>query len=245
MDLAHGYPDTVKHQVMEMLCGQPWQQLVTLGHIVDITGEGFFSITSDGYKAAVECWQTALGYPDTPIETQSVDKLRNMPPKRPASHQNLLVFISHSSKNADLALALIDLLKDGLGLLASQIRCSSVDGYRLPVGVNTEDKLREEVNAAKVVVGLITPSSLVSYYVMFELGARWGADLFLAPLLAGVRPNELSGPLSLLNALDATSDGQLHQLLADVSKQLSFAAPKCRFLCATCGCCEGVGRKTL
>ena len=90
------------------------------------------------------------------------------------------------------------------------------------MGVNTEDKLREEVNAAKVVVGLITPSSLASYYVMFELGARWGADLFLAPLLAGVKPRELSGPLSLLNALDAISDAQLHQLLTDVAKQLGL-----------------------
>ena len=52
-------------------------------------------------------------------------------------HQGLLVFISHSSKDAELAQALIDLLKDALGLTANQIRCSSVDGYRLPVGVNT------------------------------------------------------------------------------------------------------------
>jgi hypothetical protein len=64
--------------------------------------------------------------------------------------------------------------------MANQIRCSRVDGYRLPVGVDTQVKLREEVNAAKVVVGLITPSSLNSHYVMFELGARWGANLFFA-----------------------------------------------------------------
>jgi hypothetical protein len=157
-----------------------------------------------------------------PIETGSRDRLLSMPPKQPATHRGLSIFISHSSKDADLAIALIDLLKAGLGLFADQIRCSSVDGYRLPVGVNTEDKLREEVNAAEVVVGLITPSSLDSYYVMFELGARWGADLFLAPLLAGVKPIELSGPLSLLNALDATNDAQLHQLLTDVSKQLGL-----------------------
>ena len=79
-----------------------------------------------------------------------------------ASHQGILVFISHSSKDADLAFALIELLKAGLALQSGQIRCSSVDGYRLPVGVNTEAKLREEVNAAKVVIGLITPSSLAS-----------------------------------------------------------------------------------
>src|SRR5579862_8470633 len=148
--------------------------------------------------------------------------LRDVPAAQPITHRGLSVFISHSSKDADLALALIELLKAGLGLMADQIRCSSVDGYRLPVGVNTEDKLREEVNAAKVVIGLITPSSLTSYYVMFELGARWGANLFLAPLLAGVKASELRGPLSLLNALSANSDAQLHQLLADIGIHLNL-----------------------
>jgi len=84
-----------------------------------------------------------------------------MPTHQSATHKGLAVFISHSSKDAELALALIDLLKAALALRAEQIRCSSVDGYRLPVGVNTESKLREEVNAAKVVVGLITPNSLL------------------------------------------------------------------------------------
>src|SRR5260370_28135723 len=55
---------------------------------------------------------------------------------------------------------------------------------------------------------------------MFELGARWGADLFLAPLLAGVKAGELSGPLSLLNALSANNDAQLHQLLTDIGNHL-------------------------
>jgi len=107
-----------------------------------------------------------------PSQTVNIHGNRNVAtpadmPKQPPTHQGLSIFISHSSKDADLALALIDLLKAGMALTADQIRCSSVDGYRLPVGVNSEGKLREEVNAAKVVVGLITRSSLTSYYVMF------------------------------------------------------------------------------
>jgi hypothetical protein len=132
----------------------------------------------------------------------------------------IMVFVSHSSRDEALAKALIDLLRPALGLPPNQIRCSSVDGYRLPVGVNTESKLREEVNAAKVVIGLITPSSLASHFVMFELGARWGAGLFVAPLLAGVAPDELRGPLGLLNALSADTQSRLIQLVEDVAKQL-------------------------
>lgn len=159
---------------------------------------------------------------DVHSEAETRGTLHDMVTQAPGTHRGLLIFISHSSKDADLALALIDLLKAGLAIAADQIRCSSVDGYRLPVGVNTEDKLRDEVNAAKVVIGLITPNSLSSYYVMFELGARWGADRFLAPLLAGVKTSELSGPLSLLNALSASNDAQLHQLLADIARQLGL-----------------------
>lgn len=61
---------------------------------------------------------------------------------------------------------------------------------------------------------------------MFELGARWGADLFLAPLLAGLRANELSGPLSLLNALSADNEAQVHQLLGDIAEQLGLPLQK-------------------
>jgi hypothetical protein len=146
------------------------------------------------------------------------------PTKQVSATSDLQIFISHSSKDRVLAEALTDLLKSALGLVS--IRCSSVDGHRLPVGVNTEAKLREEVNEARVVVGLVTPSSLASSFVMFELGARWGANLFLAPLLAGVRANELSGPLGLLNALSADNDAQLHQLLGDIAEQLDLTPQK-------------------
>ena len=90
----------------------------------------------------------------------------------------------------------------------------------MPVGANTEAQLREEVNAAKVLAAVITPSSLASQYVMFELGTRWGANLPLASLLAGVKPSELSSPLSLLNVLLASEDGQIHQFGADLAKML-------------------------
>ncbi len=63
------------------------------------------------------------------------------------------IFVSHSSKDEALAKALVALLKSALALPANQIRCSSVDGHRLPVGVNTESTLREEVNRDKVLIG--------------------------------------------------------------------------------------------
>jgi hypothetical protein len=161
-------------------------------------------------KSAIEQLGWQLGEEETVTPTRQPS----------ATVVDLQIFISHSSKDKALAEALTDLLKAALGLPSNQIRCSSVDGHRLPVGVDTQSKLRAEVNAAKVVIGLVTPNSLASSYVMFELGARWGAGLFLAPLLAGVKPGGLSGPLSLLNALSASDENQIHQLLDDISKEV-------------------------
>ena len=151
-----------------------------------------------------------------------LDQMMSNGKQAAATDRGLAVFISHSSKDKKLAAAVIELLKSALGLLAGQIRCSSVDGYRLPVGVSSEAKLREEVNAATVVVALLTPNSLASYFVMFELGARWGSGHFLAPLLAGVTPGELQQPLSLINGLSAHTDSQLCQLVENIAAHLGI-----------------------
>jgi hypothetical protein len=136
----------------------------------------------------------------------------------------LLVLISHSSKDKVVAESLIELLRFGLQLAATQIRCSSVDGYRLPAGVNTHDQLRREVKSAKVLIGLLTPNSLNSTYVLFELGARWGAGLPMIPLLAGIKPTEMRGPDAVLNALSCETEGQLIQLVEDIGTQLGLRA---------------------
>jgi len=133
----------------------------------------------------------------------------------------LSVFISHSSKDKSVASALIDLLRSAVGLNEKEIRCSSVDGYRFEVGAETDAQLRKEVKGSKVFIGLITPASIQSAYVLFELGARWGADLHLAPLLAcGANSDFLKGPLLGLNALNATSEAEMHQLIHDVASRL-------------------------
>ena len=130
------------------------------------------------------------------------------------------VFISHSSRDEALARAVVELLRSAMNLPSRDIRCSSVDGYRLPVGAHTEMTLREEVNGAAVMVGLLTPNSLASAYVMFELGARWGVGSFLAPLLAGVTSQDLDAPLNYLNVLQASNAAHLHQFVQEISSRL-------------------------
>jgi hypothetical protein len=136
--------------------------------------------------------------------------------------QGVLVLISHTSKDKMLAEALNDLLESGLGLLAGETKSANVDEYSLEGGVNAEARLRDEVNAAKVLIGLITPHSLSSKYIMFELGARWGAGLPMVPLLAGVTTDEFRRVLSFLNATSINNDADLHQLLRDIGQHLKM-----------------------
>lgn len=135
----------------------------------------------------------------------------------------VVLFISHSSKDAALVEMLVDLLRNALALKASEIRCTSIDGYRLPIGAKTDESLRKEILAAKLFVSLISVSSIQSNYVLFELGARWGCGKHLAPLLAhSSTSGNLSGPLGNLNALMCDSSSQLHQLIDDLAEELGI-----------------------
>ena len=106
-------------------------------------------------------------------------------------------------------------MRKSLNLRSTDIRCSSVDGYRLPGGVPTDQSLRAEVHDAELVIGLITPNSLKSIYVSFELGARWGANRPMIPLLAsGSNLGNLGGFLAGINALNC-SNGANNQFVEE------------------------------
>jgi hypothetical protein len=133
------------------------------------------------------------------------------------------VFISHASANAEVAAAVVRLLRTGLRLSSSRIRCTSVDGNRLPVGVNTAAMLRKEIRAASVFISILTPTSVRSSYVLFELGARWGAGRFTAPVIArGLPFSQLPAPLDQINVLDLANASQVCQLLENVAAHLGI-----------------------
>ena len=139
----------------------------------------------------------------------------------------LRVFISHSDDDVEIAKPLITILRNALNLRSEDIRCSSVDGYRLPVGASADEALRREVHDAELLIGLITPASITSVYVLFELGARWGARKPMFPLLAsGATWEHLEGPLSSINALDCSNRSQVEQFIEDAAKALKVDADR-------------------
>ena len=81
----------------------------------------------------------------------------------------MIIFISHPKKDEALAAALVKFLMGAMKIDESQIRCTSVPGYKLPVGAHSSDTLRREIDESSAFIGIITTSSIASSYVLFEL----------------------------------------------------------------------------
>ncbi len=71
-------------------------------------------------------------------------------------------------------------------------------------------------------MGSFGKCGLKSMYVLFELGARWGAGKPLIPLLApGISAEILEGPISNINALTCSSAADLHSLVEQAAETIS------------------------
>jgi hypothetical protein len=131
------------------------------------------------------------------------------------------IFISHSSKDAAIARALIDLLRSALLVPADELRCSSVPGNKLPPGASVEEQLKVEVLESTAFLVLLSPSSIQSVFVLFELGARWGSGHEIFPVLVGgLKAAALPAPLSAINAISGADDHDVDDLLRRVSTVL-------------------------
>jgi hypothetical protein len=148
-------------------------------------------------------------YPTTPTDSEN------------GRAESVKIFVSHSSYDKDLMDALTDLLKGAFALPAKEILCTSVAGHKLPGGADTEEALLDLLRNAKLLIGVLTPTSLASSYVLFELGARWGLKRPLISLVAcGTRMENLKEPLRSKNALNGADEDDVHQLIEDVAKYL-------------------------
>jgi hypothetical protein len=154
--------------------------------------------------------------------------MQDQPKKEEVMNHQIRLFISHSSADNEFVKPLAKILQLALRLSASEIRCTSLDGYRLPGGANTSEQLRSELETSDAFIGIISHSSLRSHFVLLEHGARWGLKKSLIPLLAPNTPLSLlkSGPLSEVNELQADSTSQLHQLISDLGTILGVEPEK-------------------
>jgi TIR domain len=128
------------------------------------------------------------------------------------------VFVSHRHKDQQLVSALVDLLTAAFGLDSADVRCTSVHPYTLKAGSRTPDRLKAEIARAKAVLGVVTPDTGGSSYVLFELGAAWGQDVMTFPLLAkGATMEHIPSPISDRHPLKLTESDDCEQLIDDLA----------------------------
>ena len=116
---------------------------------------------------------------------KAIEKLASDLDEAIAAHQARRpprIFISHRHKDKNVARKLIDLLESAFHVEASEIRCTSVPGYKLPVGAQSAESLKSDLNGAEIVMGLIGRDTAKSDYVLWELGASWGLGKPTFPL---------------------------------------------------------------
>jgi hypothetical protein len=135
------------------------------------------------------------------------------------------IFVSHSTADEILAAALVECLLSSMILQDDEIRCTSVPGHRLPVGSDFANTLRDELGETSLVVGLLTRNAMSSGWVLFELGATWGARNNLKPLISDeIDFKELPGPLSGQHAARLSSKSDLSQVIEEITNMISASA---------------------
>ncbi len=133
------------------------------------------------------------------------------------------LFISHAHRDVDIAERIVTALELAMNVPDGAIRCTSVPGYKLDLGSMAPDVLRHELASAEGVVAILTPNSLASQWVLFELGATWLQTKRTIPLLGGgLRNDDIPGPLRGAAGGQLQEASALVQFLDQVMKTLGW-----------------------
>ncbi len=94
------------------------------------------------------------------------------------------VFISHASKDKEIADAFVDLLLHGaLSVPIDKIFCVSTDGTKIESGANWRDSIKESLLSAKLNFLIITPNYKESEVCLNEMGAAWVTSATVLPFI--------------------------------------------------------------
>lgn len=133
------------------------------------------------------------------------------------------IFISHRHKDEELAAALVSLLEAAFYLDQSDVRCTSVQPYALPPGAMISETLKNDINGAELVIGIIGPETSESRYVLFELGAAWARGVPTFPVLVrGALANDVPGPLSERHSISLKEESNCLQLVDDIAREITL-----------------------
>jgi hypothetical protein len=133
------------------------------------------------------------------------------------------IFISHRHKDEPIVAALTALLEQAFCIERNDIRCTSVQPYMLTPGERTSELLRSEIARAELVIGVLSPETSGSNYVLCELGASWGRDVSTFPVLVqGATYADVPSPLNERHSVSLENEENCLQLVDYVASKTSL-----------------------
>ena len=107
------------------------------------------------------------------------------------------ILVSHKETDQLIAKCSVDSIVESLEVSPEDIVCSSVPGHALRFGTTIESQLKSGIRDGQVLFALLTQDSIKSSWVLYELGAAWGLDRLIIPILGpGIGYKELPGSLA-------------------------------------------------
>ncbi len=133
------------------------------------------------------------------------------------------IFISHRHKDEPIVASLTSLLEQAFYVESTDIRCTSVQPYMLTPGERTSEQLRKEISGAELVIGVLSPDTSESNYVLCELGASWGRDVPTFPvLIRGATFADVPSPLSERHSISLEKEENCLQLIDYIASRTSL-----------------------
>lgn len=136
-----------------------------------------------------------------------------------------LVFISHAHSDEAVARKVAGLLGDALGLIPADFFLSSQEGRGVAPAASIRASIVNELRTVPALVVVLTPRAAASPWVWLEAGNRLGSadkssPIFIVP---SARFVPLLAPVADLRCLQLDNDGELHELVQAVGKNLGRA----------------------
>lgn len=139
-----------------------------------------------------------------------------------------LVFVSHVTAEADVAILLKDLIAaQFLGLMDVFV---SSDAQTIAMGQRWLDSITTALKECVIEIIIASPQSVPRPWVNFEAGAAWVRGIPVIPLChSGVTPSTLPLPLNLLQGAYATDAADLARVFDVLATALGAKTPKTDF----------------
>ena len=134
----------------------------------------------------------------------------------PTPEKQKRVFVSHSEESRELAEYVSQKLRD-MGIDASS------DESNAPEGTELRKWLKNEIGRSDAIVTLVTPNSLESNWMQYEVGLATGLDRLVIPVVVDVNADQLPEQIATKRSLRLDQLEQIREIIghtiADSSKE--------------------------